>query len=128
MALVLASPAGSRQARPSIAARATARPATASGPSPVAARPEACRWLDAGRPAGVRAVKGRQGAGQRSKLQRQEEHQQHPAAGRGDQGEGGMTPAMKQALKWLNDRGGDGCFTKHGVALAQGELAPVTRS
>lgn len=39
-----------------------------------------------------------------------------------------MTPAQKSALKWLEDHGGDACFDKHGVAFAQGETAPVSRS
>ena len=39
-----------------------------------------------------------------------------------------MTDAQKSALKWLREHGGDGCFDKHGVAFAQGETAPVTRS
>lgn len=39
-----------------------------------------------------------------------------------------MTKAQTEAPKWLNDRGGDGVFDKHGVALAQGETAPVMRS
>lgn len=39
-----------------------------------------------------------------------------------------MTPAQTSALKWLRDRGGDGCFDKRGIALAQGETAPVMRS
>lgn len=39
-----------------------------------------------------------------------------------------ITKAMKAALKWLADRGGDGAFDRHGVALAQGDSAPVARS
>ena len=39
-----------------------------------------------------------------------------------------MTPAQAAALKWLRDRGGDGCFDRNGVAFAQGETAPVNRS
>lgn len=38
-----------------------------------------------------------------------------------------MTAAQKEALKWLTDRGGDAAFDRNGVALAQGETAPVTR-
>lgn len=41
---------------------------------------------------------------------------------------GSLTAAQKSALRWLRDRGGDGCFDKHGVAFAQGETAPVNRS
>ncbi|NOD65763.1 hypothetical protein [Ruegeria sp. HKCCD6109] len=39
-----------------------------------------------------------------------------------------MTDAQKQALKWLNDHGGDACFDKNGIALAMGETAPHVRS
>jgi hypothetical protein len=39
-----------------------------------------------------------------------------------------MTKAEQQALKWLREHGGDGCFDKSGVAFAQGETAPVMRS
>ena len=39
----------------------------------------------------------------------------------------GLTKAQREALKWLADRGGDACFDKHGVALAQGETAETTR-
>lgn len=39
-----------------------------------------------------------------------------------------MTKAQSAALKWLKDHGGDGCFDRNGVAFAQGETAPVTRS
>lgn len=39
-----------------------------------------------------------------------------------------MTKAQQDALKWLRDHGGDGCFDVNGVALAGGETAPVTRS
>lgn len=39
-----------------------------------------------------------------------------------------MTAAQKDALKWLHEHGGDGCFDANGVALAGGETAPVTRS
>jgi len=38
-----------------------------------------------------------------------------------------MTKAQQSALKWLTDRGGDAVFDKFGVALAQGESAPVER-
>lgn len=37
------------------------------------------------------------------------------------------TPSQRDALQWLIDRGGDGVFTRHGVLLAKGELAPVMR-
>jgi hypothetical protein len=39
-----------------------------------------------------------------------------------------MTKAMTAALKWLANRGGDAAFDRNGVALAQGDTAPVTRS
>jgi hypothetical protein len=39
-----------------------------------------------------------------------------------------MTKAQQEALKWLSEHGGDGCFDKHGVLLAAGEFAPVMRS
>ncbi|WP_332116029.1 hypothetical protein [Azorhizobium caulinodans] len=39
-----------------------------------------------------------------------------------------LTEAQANALKWLKDRNGDGCFDKNGVLLAAGETAPVTRS
>lgn len=38
-----------------------------------------------------------------------------------------MTNAQTEALKWLRAHGGDGCFDKNGIVLAQGELAPHTR-
>jgi hypothetical protein len=38
-----------------------------------------------------------------------------------------VTKAQAEALEWLRRRGGDGCFNNHGVALACGESAPVTR-
>jgi hypothetical protein len=38
-----------------------------------------------------------------------------------------MTKSQDAAYRWLKERGGDGCFNRHGVALAQGELAPFTR-
>ena len=39
----------------------------------------------------------------------------------------GLTDAQRVALKWLADRGGDGCFNKYGVALAQGDEAETER-
>lgn len=39
-----------------------------------------------------------------------------------------MTPSQKNALKWLQDRGGDGVFDRRGVLLACGESAPFERS
>lgn len=39
-----------------------------------------------------------------------------------------ISDSQAAALKWLRDRGGDGCFDKHGVALAAGESAPFTRT
>jgi hypothetical protein len=39
-----------------------------------------------------------------------------------------LSEAQGGALKWLADRGGDGCFDRNGVAFAQGETAPVCRS
>jgi hypothetical protein len=39
-----------------------------------------------------------------------------------------MICSATKALKWLQDRGGDACFDKHGVVLAQGETAPFMRS
>lgn len=39
-----------------------------------------------------------------------------------------MTKAQAAALRWFTDRGGDGCFDKHGVLLCWGELAPFMRS
>lgn len=38
-----------------------------------------------------------------------------------------MNKTQEKALAWLRERGGDGCFDKHGVAFAQGETAPFTR-
>lgn len=38
-----------------------------------------------------------------------------------------MTKSQGAALKWLKERGGDGCFDRHGVAFAQGETAPFAR-
>lgn len=42
-------------------------------------------------------------------------------------GHASLTERHRAALKWLKERGGDGCFDKHGVAFAQGETAPFTR-
>ncbi len=39
-----------------------------------------------------------------------------------------MTKAMLDAIKWLFERGEDGAFDVHGVALAMGDSAPITRS
>lgn len=39
-----------------------------------------------------------------------------------------LTKAQTTALRWLEERGGDGVFDLNGVALAQGETAEVTRS
>lgn len=39
-----------------------------------------------------------------------------------------ITPAQWAALKWLNNRGGEGMFNKNGGLLAQGELAGVMRA
>jgi hypothetical protein len=39
-----------------------------------------------------------------------------------------LTKAQGEALRWLADRNGDGCFDNNGVLLAGGELAPVMRS
>lgn len=39
----------------------------------------------------------------------------------------GLTKAQQEALLWLTDRGGDGCFDRNGIVLAQGETAPVER-
>lgn len=38
-----------------------------------------------------------------------------------------VTKAQAAALKWLRERGGDGCFDKNGVLFAAGETAPFTR-
>lgn len=38
-----------------------------------------------------------------------------------------LTKAQQSAYKWLVDRGGDACFDRHGVALAQGETAETER-
>lgn len=37
-------------------------------------------------------------------------------------------PPVARALAWLKERGGDGMFDSNGVVLAQGELAPFTRT
>jgi len=39
-----------------------------------------------------------------------------------------MSAAQVEALKWLEKRGGDGCFDQNGVVLAMGESAPFTRA
>lgn len=41
-----------------------------------------------------------------------------------------ITPAMKSALEWLTERGGDGVFSRrHGhTMLAAGEIAPFMRA
>ena len=39
----------------------------------------------------------------------------------------GPTKSQQTALRWLSDRGGDACFDRNGVALAQGETAPIER-
>lgn len=39
-----------------------------------------------------------------------------------------MTDAMKAALKWFREHGGDGIFDNDGVLLAAGERAPFMRS
>lgn len=41
-----------------------------------------------------------------------------------------LSLAMREALKWFRDHGGDGCFPEvnRQVLLAQGERAPVTKS
>jgi hypothetical protein len=39
-----------------------------------------------------------------------------------------MTRAQKDALKWLSEHNGDGCFDQNGVLLAAGERAPFMRS
>lgn len=39
-----------------------------------------------------------------------------------------MTKSQEGALRWLKQRGGDGCFDKNGVLLARGELGPYMRS
>lgn len=37
-----------------------------------------------------------------------------------------MTDAMKEALRWLSERGGDGVFQRGNVLLCAGEIAPHT--
>lgn len=39
-----------------------------------------------------------------------------------------LTKAQSDALKWFREHGGDGMFDNNGVLLAQGELAPHSRS
>lgn len=39
-----------------------------------------------------------------------------------------ITKAQRDALKWLREHNGDGCFDRNGVLLAGGELAPFMRS
>lgn len=39
-----------------------------------------------------------------------------------------LTPAQRDALKWLAKRNGDGLFDRNGVVLAAGESAPIMRS
>lgn len=39
-----------------------------------------------------------------------------------------LTKSQADALKWLRERGGDGCLDKFGVVLADGETAPYMRS
>ncbi len=39
-----------------------------------------------------------------------------------------LSVAQSEALKWLRDRGGDGCFDNNGIVLAGGETAPVMRA
>lgn len=39
-----------------------------------------------------------------------------------------LTKSQKAAVEWLRQRSGDGCFDRHGVAFAQGETAPFTRT
>ena len=39
-----------------------------------------------------------------------------------------MTQSQADALRWLKERNGDGCFDNDGVLLAAGELAPFMRS
>ncbi len=38
-----------------------------------------------------------------------------------------LTSAQHKALVWLAQRGGDACFDKFGIALAQGETAETAR-
>jgi len=39
-----------------------------------------------------------------------------------------MTKSQSEALKWFQERGGDGVFDKCGVLLVRGERAPFMRS
>ena len=39
-----------------------------------------------------------------------------------------VTKAQKDALEWLQKRGGDGMFDKNGIVLACGETAPHERN
>ncbi|MGY3535388.1 hypothetical protein [Bradyrhizobium sp. USDA 4452] len=39
-----------------------------------------------------------------------------------------LTRSQRDALKWLSEHNGDGCFDRNGVLLAAGELAPFMRS
>jgi hypothetical protein len=39
-----------------------------------------------------------------------------------------ITQSQADALKWLKDHNGDGCFDRNGVVLSAGESAPVMRS
>lgn len=41
-----------------------------------------------------------------------------------------LSPALRDALKWFSERGGDGVFAdkSHQVLLARGESAPFMRS
>lgn len=38
-----------------------------------------------------------------------------------------MTKSQVNALTWLRQHNGEGCFDKHGVLLAAGETAPFRR-
>jgi hypothetical protein len=61
---------------------------------------------------------GKRGAERRERLKQWQEYNRR----------NNPVEATDQALKWLNERGGDACFDKHGVAFAQGETAPFMRS
>lgn len=39
-----------------------------------------------------------------------------------------MNSGEKRALTWLQTHGGDACFDRNGVAIGQGESAPVYRA
>lgn len=39
-----------------------------------------------------------------------------------------LTKSQTEALKWLREHNGDGCFDVNGVLLAAGESAPFARS